>query len=148
EEKSDAGLVNAIGHLLRRAGNRDSKIFEHIGGTCLGSDRLIPMLQHHPTGRSEQEYTGRRDIDQFKTVAASPNNIDGWLVSQPKDRPDREFQKGPGEIPEFLAGLSLYFQSHKEIAFVELGNAGSRKLPGCLARLIHPRINLVAQFFD
>ena len=148
EEKSDAGLMNTISHLFRRAGNRNSKIFEHISGTRLGSDRLVPVLQHHHTGRREQEYACRRDVDQFKTIATSSDNIDRWSAFQLKGRPDRQFQKGASKISKFFPGFPLYFQGHQEIAFFELGNVRIGKLSRSFARLIHPEINPVSQLFD
>ncbi len=103
EEKSDTGPVNTITHLFRWAGNRDPKIFEHIRGPRLGSDRFVPVLQHHHAGRREQKYTGGRDVDQFKAIATGSNNIDRWSAFQLKGGPDRQFQKGTSEISEFLA---------------------------------------------
>src|ERR1700680_4351310 len=143
KEKSDPGLVNTIGHLLRSTSDRDPKIFEYISGACFGSNRFIPMLQYHHARRCEHEYTGGRNIDQFKSIATRPNYVYRRLVSQPKSRTDRQLEKGASEIPEFFARFSLVLQSQEKAALIELGNRRVSQLSGRFARLIHPEINPV-----
>ena len=114
EQETDAKLVHAPRHLLRRELEADTCRFEHVGAAGLARNRAVAVLRHPPTGRGDHKCRGGRDIKGMHAVAAGAAGIHQMRAADIDAR--CEFAHHLGGSGDFLHGFALHAQPDEETA--------------------------------